>query len=1011
MKKVISLFLSVLMVLSLFSCLGVTTFAFDDEVELVSIDFAPVEAYEIYEYTGGCWDYSYDEETNQIESWYDYEYAVDYESIVDPWQKGNVITLGYSDGTFEEYTSDGWCFYNENDDELDEELMYIYIDSDWDVGTNYFVVDYNDVICEVPVEILASPVESVEFVPAKPITLIKDIDGTYIEPEDGPYAGEEIFWYWGANLYLPGNKFVVKFKDGTEKVYDFIEDDYYGDFYTEDGEWFDWFSFDITDTQEYEPWSEPGDYKFNAYYMGCPFDINVTVIDNPIADIEYIPIDEYSLIKDFDGEKVGCDCLKCFFRGGYFHYDVSGAGFPYDGDIVSITYKDGTVIEYAYSLEDDWFYDAEGNEMPFDAEIADNQETDHWKTGTNYFYFVCAGFEAEIPVEVIDNPVVAIDVDFGSNATIYEYTKGDYEYDEETDEEYFVYDNPLNYNGSTLTVVFEDGTEKTYVYDEEESWLVSEETGAYFPAEIGYTDSQYEEPWGVGQYEVVIETLGFECTLSVKIITNPIESIEFVPAEYITFQAYEDGWWDCCYDEYGEEYEYYCYDISELTPYSEGNKIIVNYTKGTTDTFVYDDEIGNFVNSRGQQLTKSFEVTYIDSQFYEPWSEESAYNFMIVEFFGRYGYVWVTIENGLPGTPEMTGVYNGVGKIYVEWEYTPGATEYRVYRRGAGQTYWTYLGTTSGNTFEDDFTMGTEKLKDFGYYRYTVRSVNSHGFGTFDTAGIYTRYLPPVKNVKATNIVGGVQVSWDDYGNSTAIKCVVLRIAAGESEWEVLGVAPGSGYAVNDYYAENGKYYRYAVVGSFGDFLGDFDTNHTSLIKHVETPELTGISNATNGIYIKWNGIEGATGYRVYRRGAGTNVWTYLGTTTNLYYTDTAVKNSNGNYYRYTVRAVSYNTFSGFDTNGLYIKRLANPTLTSAKSSKAGITVKWNAVQGTTGYYVYRKTANSGWVCLGSTGGTNSTTYVDKTAVKGVTYTYTVRACSGKTLSYFNSGITCKDLY
>ena len=135
--------------------------------------------------------------------------------------------------------------------------------------------------------------------------------------------------------------------------------------------------------------------------------------------------------------------------------------------------------------------------------------------------------------------------------------------------------------------------------------------------------------------------------------------------------------------------------------------------------------------------------------------------------------------------------------------------------------------------------------------------------------------------------------------------------------------------------------------------------------------------------------------------------WTYLGTTKNLYWIDSGVKNANGGYYRYTVIADG-GYHSAFDTTGLYLKRLANPALNSATRANGGITVKWSAIKGTTGYYVYRKTANSGWQRIAAVGGTNNTTFVDKTAKSGVTYTYTVRACSGYTLSSYNSGISCK---
>ena len=84
--------------------------------------------------------------------------------------------------------------------------------------------------------------------------------------------------------------------------------------------------------------------------------------------------------------------------------------------------------------------------------------------------------------------------------------------------------------------------------------------------------------------------------------------------------------------------------------------------------------------------------------------------------------------------------------------------------------------------------------------------------------------------------------------------------------------------------------------------------------------------------------------------------------------------------------------------------------MVSAKSSSAGIKVTWKAVTGSNGYYVYRKTAGTSWVRIGTVGATTS--FTDKTAKKGTTYTYTVRAYSGGTTSYFSTkGISCKDLY
>ena len=266
---------------------------------------------------------------------------------------------------------------------------------------------------------------------------------------------------------------------------------------------------------------------------------------------------------------------------------------------------------------------------------------------------------------------------------------------------------------------------------------------------------------------------------------------------------------------------------------------------------------------------------------------------------------------------------------------------------------------------------------------------------------------PETPIVSAANAVGGITVSWDWVAGAT--KYNVYRRAAGSSSWVYVGTTEGTSFF--DKNVSNGKYYAYSVrayndAGKYSDYVAE----NTYTIKCVATPKLTKIQNATSGIRIDWANVPGATGYRVYRRGAGSTYWYYLGTTTNLWFVDSAVKNQSGNYYRYTVRAVS-SYFSGFDTNGLYIKRLSNPVMSSAVSAQAGITVKWSRVTGSTGYYVYRKTANSNWVRIAVVSGINNTAYIDRTAKKGVTYTYTVKAVCGSYMSAYYSTISCKDKY
>lgn len=368
--------------------------------------------------------------------------------------------------------------------------------------------------------------------------------------------------------------------------------------------------------------------------------------------------------------------------------------------------------------------------------------------------------------------------------------------------------------------------------------------------------------------------------------------------------------------------------------------------------------------------------------------------------------------------PKLTSCYNEIPGVQLKWTAIDGATSYIIYRKTPTETEWTQFAVTAKTEYVDASVIPN------GVYQYTVEARTPDGDTGYDSVGRECRFLETPDLVSRANAVGGVTIKWNKVAGATSYR--IYRRGAGTNYWYYLGDVPATKDTFLDKEGtaksqiKSGNYYRYTVRASYvgqssnGNpytIYSGFDTEGLYL-KYMASPKLTGISNAANGLYIKWNAVAGVTnGYRVYRRGAGATYWTYLGTVKTTYYTDPGVKNANGGYYRYTVIADG-GYHSAFDTTGLYLKRLANPVLVSATSAKAGITVKWNKINGSNGYYIYRKTAGTTWTRIGTVSGVNKVTYLDKTAKKGVTYTYTVRAYSGKTLSSYNTkGISCKDKY
>ncbi len=151
----------------------------------------------------------------------------------------------------------------------------------------------------------------------------------------------------------------------------------------------------------------------------------------------------------------------------------------------------------------------------------------------------------------------------------------------------------------------------------------------------------------------------------------------------------------------------------------------------------------------------------------------------------------------------------------------------------------------------------------------------------------------------------------------------------------------------------------------------------------------------SGGIQVTWNEADGAAKYKVYRKDAANTVWKVIATVRDTSYTDKTA--AAGVTYSYTVRGVGADgeLSPGFDRTGVSTTIPAASTtpadvkLIDAKAVSGGIQVTWNEADGAAKYKVYRKdAANTVWKVIAIVTGTS---YVDKSAAAGVTYSYTVR--------------------
>ena len=259
-----------------------------------------------------------------------------------------------------------------------------------------------------------------------------------------------------------------------------------------------------------------------------------------------------------------------------------------------------------------------------------------------------------------------------------------------------------------------------------------------------------------------------------------------------------------------------------------------------------------------------------------------------------------------------------------------------------------------------------------------------------------------VPEVKIENASNGIKVSWsqdEDATGYTVYSSTYNATTKKWSAWKNRGTAAATKSSWTDKTVSEGVTYRYTVRSVNGTNKSNYKA--TSGLCYVVAPKVT-VSITSTGLLAKWNKVNNATSYIVYRRALVNGVWSSwvnLGSTKaeKNTWSDTSVQS--GVTYRYTVRAVVGKVKSGY-TSSSSIICLAQPVLKISNSAK-GITGKWEQVAGATGYTIYRSEYNtstkkwSKWLTLGTTGAT-AKTFTDKTVKSGYEYKYTIRAVNGK---------------
>ena len=348
----------------------------------------------------------------------------------------------------------------------------------------------------------------------------------------------------------------------------------------------------------------------------------------------------------------------------------------------------------------------------------------------------------------------------------------------------------------------------------------------------------------------------------------------------------------------------------------------------------------------------------------------------------RSDVVSTTVE--LTVVEPVVGARQADGKPTLHWNKLQNAVSYQVYRATKENGEYVRVFTTKGLTYTH---VSAEAGKT---YFYKVKALFADGTSQFSEF-VSATFRPvsvnfaPVAGNRDTD--GKPTLHWNKLQN--AVSYQVYR--ADSKDGKYVRVFTTKGLTYTHISAEAGKTYFYKVKALFADGTNQFSEFVSATFRPVSLnfAPVAGNRNTDGKPTLRWNKLQNAVSYQVYRADSKDGKYVRVFTTKGLTYTHVSAQLDKTYYYK--VKAV----FS--DGSTVFSEILSNtctcgrPEVTVGHRAADGLPrLKWAPVDGAQSYAVYRATKADGkYVRVFKTTGT---TYTHISAQPDTTYYYKVVA-------------------
>ena len=447
MKKVISLFLSAMMILTSVLCVNFSAFAKDIESGSIKLGKNTVKVSEFDETNSTYYWYSFVPDETAV---YNFESHYTVSDNTDPMiylcDKNKNEIADYDDIDGSENRN-----FRLKASLIKGEKYYLYFQECNDLTSFEFTVDKTKI--------------NFSFTLAQKHTLTRGYD-SYLNTDNN--GDEYDYYYLGNVIYSEGNTITETKEDGTKVTYtckntkanEDDEDDF--SFVDGDGNLFP-YQIDCDSAQSINHLKTG--YNVQCYFtvrsddynIDVPFTIDIKDFD--ISGITFTLAENHTLTQGYDSY------IDIDDNGeAYDHYNFWNVIYS-EGNTLTVTKTDNTKTVYTYDNNCYDFVDGDGNRFNYIIDDSTSQSKNHLKTGNDVqCSFRVYNIDVPFKVDIDENPIASIE--YIGNITVSDKDKHTYD-----DGDYY-YDYTIYQQGAKIVIHYKNNTSDTYIckgfYNEDE---------------------------------------------------------------------------------------------------------------------------------------------------------------------------------------------------------------------------------------------------------------------------------------------------------------------------------------------------------------------------------------------------------------------------------------------------------------------------------------------------------------------------------------------------------------